>query len=208
MLRTFTPSSIQGIIKPENLTPSGNLTALKADSQDEPTIKEPCFMLPENRPIGYRISTTATEENEFECDRCNTTECRPTIRQGKIASQCVECGWMPEDLTDLTTNKDVQLQITIPAVCYTSDFKASAIQIKKRNDKIVLSLHGLTPWVKDYEIYYLTDNLNTKTFKLRYKDPKLVASGFLIDVEIADYNYAVQCLNNAPKAIAAVGGVG
>lgn len=46
-------------MEPENLTPSGNLTAPKADSQDEPTIKEPCFMLTENRPLDYRASTTA-----------------------------------------------------------------------------------------------------------------------------------------------------
>jgi hypothetical protein len=43
---------------PEKLTPSGNLTALKADSQDDVTIKEPCFMLPENERPDYRISTT------------------------------------------------------------------------------------------------------------------------------------------------------
>jgi transcription elongation factor Elf1 len=165
-------------------------------------------MLPENRPLDYRISTTATEDNEFECDRCNTTECRSVIRQNKLVAQCAECGWMVEDLADLTTNKDIQIKITIPATCYATSLKADSMQIEKRNDNIVLSLHGLTYWVKDYEIHYLTDNLNTKTFKLRYKDPKLAASGFLIDVEISDYNYAVQCINNAPKAIASVGGVG
>lgn len=52
-------TTIQGIMEPEKLTPSGTLTSLKADSRDDETIKEADFMLPENRLLDYRISTTA-----------------------------------------------------------------------------------------------------------------------------------------------------
>jgi predicted RNA-binding Zn-ribbon protein involved in translation (DUF1610 family) len=63
-------------------------------------------MLPENRPLDYRISTTATEdfEDEFECDRCGNTDYRLINyeTQGEIQTyaKCLECGW--KNLTTAT----------------------------------------------------------------------------------------------------------
>jgi hypothetical protein len=96
MSQSFTPSPFQSIMEPEKLTPPGIATLLTADSQDVTTIKEPCFMLPENRPLDYRISTPTTED-EFECDECCST--RYQLRDGipSLGIQpyvlCLECGW-------------------------------------------------------------------------------------------------------------------
>lgn len=59
-------------------------------------------MLPENRPLDYRISTT--DEDEFECDRCGNTDYRLVNyeTQGEIQTyaKCLECGWQCPTVDD------------------------------------------------------------------------------------------------------------
>jgi hypothetical protein len=74
---------------------TGNISELE-DACNEPLAPDPHtpeadFMLPENRPIDHRISTTATED-EFECDRCNSAFYRLITRFGVSYARCTECG--------------------------------------------------------------------------------------------------------------------
>ena len=56
-------------------------------------------MLPENERPDYRISTTATndDQDEFECDRCGNTCYQLVTYETQIKTQtyakCLECGW-------------------------------------------------------------------------------------------------------------------
>jgi hypothetical protein len=101
MLKTFTTSPFQGIIEQ-------SLTELeRADDYSlapDPRTMEADFMLPENRLLDYRISTTTTEdfEDEFECDRCDSAFYRLITRFGVSYARCTECGWVcPNVLVDV-----------------------------------------------------------------------------------------------------------
>jgi hypothetical protein len=84
---------------------------LAPDPQDERTIMKDDFMLPENRPLDYRISTTA--EDEFECDECCST--RYQLRDGipSLGIQpyilCLDCGWQR-----LTTDTEEAIAVNEP----------------------------------------------------------------------------------------------
>jgi hypothetical protein len=92
MLESFTPEPFHAIIDQALTEIFGCVNIRRSPSpHDENTIMEDELMLPENRPLDYRISTI--DEDEFECDRCHSTSYRLITYSSKPQAQCLDCGW-------------------------------------------------------------------------------------------------------------------
>jgi hypothetical protein len=90
MTESFTTPPLQSIMEPILSELEGSVTSpLVPDPLN--TTQEAKFMLPDNRPHDYRISTTA--EDEFECDECCSTRYEITESHATTYAQCLECGF-------------------------------------------------------------------------------------------------------------------
>lgn len=95
MSEIFTPRPIQSIIDPILSELEVSVTWPLVPNPLN-TTQEADFMLPENRSIDHPISDI--DQEEFECDRCDSAFYRLITCQGISYACCTECGWVSQNL--------------------------------------------------------------------------------------------------------------
>ena len=138
----------------------------------------------------------APTEDEFECDRCDTTDHRFIAYRGKPHAQCLECGWICPAIPF------AGMQLTILAQCYIDGKSVPgelSIPLDPTGlDNMRVDTYGYTPLESDRVIR--DDGWSPGVFKLHREG----FEGFPITVAVQDLATVAECLS----AIASVGGVG